>query len=139
MKKNDPITRIMSSDIVVVQEGQPLSEVRQAMCDRNIHHVPVANGTKLVGLVSFTDMMKINLVINGADERSISTIIDQNFKISDVMSKDLITIKDTDSVRHASELLVKGHFHSLPVVDANSNIVGIVTSTDLIRYLNEQY
>lgn len=139
MKKNDPVSRIMSTDIAVVQAGQPLSEVRQTMCDRHIHHVPIANGKKLVGLISFTDMMKINLVINGADERSISTIIDQNFKITDVMATDLVTIKDTDTVRHASELLIKGHFHSLPVVDGNNDIVGIITSTDLIRYLNEQY
>lgn len=139
MKKNDPVSKIMSSNVAVIQEGQPLSEVRQTMCDRNIHHVPIVNGKKLVGLVSFTDLMKINLVINGADERSISTIIDQNFRIVDVMSKDLSTIRDTDTVRHASELLIKGHFHSLPVIDEGGNIVGILTSTDLIRYLNEQY
>jgi CBS domain-containing protein len=55
------------------------------------------------------------------------------------MSTKLITIKDSDTVRHASELLINGHFHSLPVVDGNDNIVGIITSTDLIRYLHEQY
>lgn len=139
MKKNDPVSKIMSSSVAVIQEGQPLSEVRQTMCDRHIHHVPIVNGKKLVGLVSFTDLMKINMVINGADERSISTIIDQNFRITDIMSTDLITIKDTDTVRQASELLIKGHFHSLPVIDESGNIVGILTSTDLIRYLNEQY
>ncbi len=139
MKKNDPISRIMSTDIAVVQEGRPLSEVRQTMCDLNIHHVPIVNGKKLVGLVSFTDLMKINLVINGANERSISAIIDQNFSIADIMSKNLVTIRDTATVRVASELLIKGHFHSLPVVDGNGDIVGILTSTDLIRYLHDQY
>lgn len=139
MKKNDPVSKIMSSSVAVIQEGQPLSEVRQTMCDMHIHHVPIVNGKKLVGLVSFTDLMKINMVINGADERSISTIIDQNFRIADIMSTDLTTIKDTDTVRQASELLIKGHFHSLPVIDESGNIVGILTSTDLIRYLNEQY
>jgi CBS domain-containing protein len=139
MKKNDPVTKIMSTNVAVVQEGRPLSEVRKTMCDLHIHHVPIVNGKKLVGLVSFTDLMKINMVINGADERSIGTIIDQQFKIADIMSSQLTTIKNTETIRHAAELLIRGHFHSLPVVDEVGNIVGIVTSTDLIRYLNEQY
>lgn len=139
MKKNEPITKIMSSDVAVIQEGQSLSEVRKLMCDMKIHHVPIAKGKKLTGLVSFTDLMKINLVINGADERSIDAIIDQNFKITDIMSTKLITIKNTETVRNASQMLVNGHFHSLPVTDNEMNIVGIVTSTDLIKYLNDQY
>ena len=139
MKKNTPVSTIMSSDVAVVQEGEPLSKVRQTMCDRHVHHVPIVSGKKLVGLVSFTDLMKINLVINGADERSIGAIIDQNFSIRDIMSTDLITVKESDPVRHAAELLIKGHFHSLPVVDGNANLAGILTSTDLIRHLHEQY
>ncbi len=139
MKKNDPITKIMTSDVAVVQEGQPLSEVRKKMIDLHIHHVPIVNGKKLVGLVTFTDLMKINMVINGADERSIDTIIDQQFKIADIMSSKITKIKNTETIRQASELLINGHFHSLPVIDDNDNIVGIVTSTDMIKYLNEQY
>lgn len=139
MKKNDSVTKIMSTNVAVIQEGQALSEVRKLMCDLDIHHVPIVKGEKLVGLVSFTDMMKINLVVNGADERSIGAIIDQQFKISDVMSSQLTTIKNTETIRQAAELLIKGHFHSLPVIDSEHNIVGIVTSTDLIKYLNEQY
>jgi CBS domain-containing protein len=139
MKKNDLVTKIMSTNVAVIQEGQALSEVRKVMCDLHVHHVPIVNGTKLVGLVSFTDMMKINLVVNGADERSIGAIIDQQFKITDVMSRQLTTIKKTETIRQAAELLIKGHFHSLPVIDNEDNIAGIITSTDMIKYLNEQY
>lgn len=139
MKKNDSVTKIMSSNVALVQEGGTLSEVRRMMCDLHIHHVPVVNGKKLVGLVSFTDLMKINMVINGADERSIDAIIDQQFKITDVMSRQLTTIRNTETIRQAAELLMKGHFHSLPVVDQSDNVVGMLTSTDLIRYLNDQY
>ena len=139
MKKNDSVTKIMSADVTVVQEGQPLSEVRKKMIDLHIHHIPIVRGKKLVGLVSFTDLMKINMVINGADERSIDTIIDQQFKITDIMSSKITKIKNTETIRQASELLINGHFHSLPVVDNDDHIVGIITSTDLIKYLNELY
>ena len=139
MKKNEPITKIMSTNVTTVQLGQPLSDIRKLMCNAHFHHIPVVDGKKLVGLVSFTDLMKINVLISGADERTVDTIIDQQFKIADVMSTKLITMLPTDTIRHAADLLTNGHFHSLPVVDNDENIVGIVTTTDLIHYLSDQY
>ena len=139
MKKNDPINKIMSADVSMVQAGQPLSDVRKLMCNSHIHHVPIVDGKKLVGLVSFTDLMKINLLVSGADERSIDLIIDQQFNISDIMTTNLTTISNTDTIRQASSLLAKGSFHSLPVIDKEGDVVGIVTTTDLINYLNDQY
>ncbi len=129
----------MSSELHYVQEGQPLSEVRHIMCNSNIHHVPVVQGKTLVGLISFTDMMKLNLVADQSNEYTADAIIDQQFSISDVMSRDLVTINDKDNIRTAARLLSDGNFHSLPVVSDEKNIIGMVTSTDLIRYLSELY
>jgi len=139
MRKNDPITKIMSSHVECVQDGQPLSEVRHLMRDKAIHHVPIVNGKILVGLVTFTDMMKLNLVVSGATEHTIDAIIDQQFSISDVMSADLTIIDHKDNIRQAAELLAEGNFHSLLVTSDKTNLLGIVTSTDLIRYLSDQY
>lgn len=55
------------------------------------------------------------------------------------MNKDLVVLTQKDTVRRASELLMSGKIHSLPVIDEDHNLVGIVTSTDLIRYLGDQY
>ncbi len=139
MKKNDPISKIMTTNILAVHQGQKLSDARHIIIESNIHHVPVVEGKKLVGLISFTDLMKLNIVINGADERTIDSIVDQQFTIQDIMTTELTTIKNTDSVRQASKILAESNFHSLPVIDERKEIVGIVTMTDLIRYLNDQY
>jgi CBS domain-containing membrane protein len=139
MKRNEPVSNIMSSEITAVQEGQPLSEVRHKMINSNIHHVPILSGKNLVGMVSFTDMMKLNVVINGADNHTIDAIIDQQFTISDIMSTELTTLNDRDTIRQAAEVLSENNFHAVPVTDNNSELQGIVTSSDLIRYLNNQY
>ncbi len=139
MKKNDPISHLDLKKVISVQEGQKISDARHIMCNENIHHVPVVNGTRLVGMVSFTDMMKLNLVINGADERSVDTIIDQQFMLSDIMTVDLVTASSKSSVREVATILSNHSFHSLPLVDDAGNLEGIVTSTDLIQYLCDQY
>ena len=129
MKKHETISKIMSANVASVQVGQPLSDVRDLMLNANIHHVPIIDGSKLVGLISFTDLMKINFVIDGVDERSINAVIDQQFSIREIMSDKLVTIKNTDTIRDGSELLAKGGFHSLPVIDDERALVGIVTTT----------
>jgi len=83
--------------------------------------------------------MKLNIVISGADERTVDAIVDQQFTIQDVMVTNLTTLSNTATVREASKILAEGNFHSLPVVDQQQQIVGMVTMTDLIQYLNEQY
>ncbi len=139
MKKNEPVSNIMSNNITAVQDGQSLSEVRHKMVDSNIHHIPVLSGKKLVGMVSFTDMMKLNVVINGADDRTIDTLIDQQFNIGDVMRTQLTTLDARDTIRQAAEILSENNFHAVPVTNGSSELQGIVTSSDLIRYLSDQY
>jgi len=139
MKKNETISNVMSNNIIAVQQGQSLSEVRHKMMDSNIHHIPVLAGQQLVGMVSFTDMMKLNVVINGADDRTIDAIIDQQFQIKDVMSKELKTLGIKDTIRQASDILSENNFHAIPVTNGSGELQGIVTSSDLICYLSSQY
>jgi len=125
--------------MITVHQGQKLSDVRHVIVESNIHHVPVVDGKKLVGLISFTDLMKLNVVISGADERTIDSIIDQQFTIQEIMTTKLTTIQNTHSIRQASKTLAESNFHSLPVINEQEEIVGIVTMTDLIHYFNDQY
>lgn len=138
MKRNEPVSKIMTSDIRTVHVGQKLSEVRRLLADNPYHHVPVVSGEKLVGIITATDMLRLSLAIYGVDERAVDAMLDSQHTIESVMSTKLTTIKAKDTVRHAAGILSEGSFHSLPVVDGEK-LVGLVTSTDLIRYLLAQY
>lgn len=139
MRKNESVTNIMSKNVISAEEGQSLSHVCEAMNEHGIHHVPVVNAGKLVGIVSFTDMMKLNLVTSAANQHTIGAILDKQFSIKDVMTANVFSINIKDTIRFATETLSSGKFHSLPVVDDNNLLKGLVTSTDLIRYLGAQY
>lgn len=138
MKRNEPVSKIMTRDLETVHVGQKLSEVRRMLANNPYHHVPVVSGEKLVGLISSTDIVRLSLAIYGADQRAVDAMLDSQHTIEGVMSKTLTTIGVKDTVREAAELLAEGTFHSLPVVD-EGKLVGLVTSTDVIRYLLAQY
>ena len=139
MKKKESVSQIASTALITIQMGQKLSDARKLMQVNQIHHVPVVNGTKLVGLLSAVDLASLSLTSFGSDERSNDAILDNQFSVEDVMSKNVVTIKPTASIREVAEMLAEGHFHSVPVVDNEGNLKGLVTSTDLIRYLLSQY
>jgi len=139
MKRNEPIKTIMTPDVTTVNVTQKLSEVRRLLADEEIHHIPVVSGRKLVGIISATDMVRLSFTAYGADERAVDAVLDHEFSIQKVMRTDVVTLKSTETVRDAARHLRAGQFHSLPVVDEEGALVGIVTSTDLIRYLYDQY
>lgn len=139
MKRNEPVSRIMTKGVKSVQVGQRLSQARNLLAKNSIHHVPVLDGERLVGMLSSIDLMRVSFDAYGADERTVDATLDQQFKIRDLMQRDLVTLSPTNTIRDAANMLGGGEFHSLPVVDRANVLVGIVTSTDLINYLADAF
>jgi CBS domain-containing protein len=138
MKRNEPVSRVMTTQIVTVHTGQRLSEVRKAMTDGKFHHVPVVSGKKLIGMLSATDLLRVTYEY-GVDDRQNDTVLDHTVAIRELMTTTPVTLRDAGTIRDAVGILAEGRFHSLPVVDDAGDLVGLVTTTDLLRYLLEQY
>ena len=139
MRKNDPIKHIMSDAVYSVQKGQPISEVFKILHTHKVHHAPVLDGDSLVGIVSSTDLMQLSMGAQGYDSNEMWSFIDSQYELIDLMTANPKTLNDSDVVRDAAQALSGGAYHSLPITDRGGKLVGMVTSTDLIRYLCEQY
>lgn len=139
MKQHTPVTRIMSRNVVTVHHGDPVSKVRKTMTEHNIHHIPVVSGDQLIGILSLSDILRVSFgdAFN-TDERAVDATLDHTMTLEDLMEKQPVTLSEQASVRDAAAALASGKFHAVPVVNGRK-LVGIVTSTDLIQYLLEQY
>ena len=135
MKRQEPISNVMSSSVESADVNDKLSVVRQLLLDGSIHHVPIIEGRTLVGIISSRDMLKLPFDVNGISDNAIDEGLDKGFTIDQVMHRDLVTIDRDETVQTAIDLLARGKFHSLPVVDEEDCLVGIVTSIDLLAYL----
>ncbi len=60
------------------------------------------------------------------------------FTIEQVMAKNLVRVSSNTTIKEVAEILAKREFHALPVID-DGKLSGIVTTTDLINYLLEQF
>ncbi len=137
MKKNEPVAGIMTTDVVSVHDGEPVSKLRTIFESHPIHHIPVVSGDELIGIVSWNDFMRISFgEFGNQDAKGLDEILDHTYKIHDVMNKDVTTLPAGSTIRDAARILGSHQFHALPVVDGKK-LIGIVTSTDLIRFLAE--
>lgn len=128
----------MATELTTIHDGEPVSKLRKIFEQDSIHHIPVVSGERLIGIVTWNDFMRISFgEFGNQDARGLDEVLDHTYKIHDVMNRNCTTISNTATVRDAARLLGSHSFHALPVVDGEK-LVGLVTSTDLIRYLAEQ-
>lgn len=137
MKRRAPVSKIMTKDPISVNITNDVSDVVQIFKERNIHHIPVVSGDSLIGMISKTDIERISFV-TGMDEASANTAVYTMVSIEQVMTKQLETVQADDHIKEAAELFARGKYHALPVLEGDK-LAGIVTTTDVINYLLEQY
>ncbi len=89
-------------------------------------------------MLATSDILRLVYDVDGSDERSLRTYLDHQFTIDDAMSVDLRTLPLTATVRDAAAMLSDGSYHSIVVVDEKGKLAGIVTTTDLARYLRDE-
>ena len=139
MKKNEAVTKVMSSNPVFVGQNESVSAARRLLEEKGIHHLPVTDGDRLVGILTATDFLRVSFGDFGnQDSRSLDAMLDHTYTIVELMNSAPTTISNDQTVRDAATVLATSNFHSLPVVNGQT-LVGIVTSSDLIHYLLEQY
>jgi CBS domain-containing membrane protein len=137
--KRTPITNVMSADLTTIQRGQRISEAYEIFKHAPFHHLPVLDGKSSVGVLSSTDILRLAYDVDGTDDRALEAILDHQFTIDDAMTPDLSTLPDTATVKEAAELLSDGATHSVIVLEQSGDPAGIVTTTDLVQFLLEQF
>jgi len=139
MEKNERVSKIMSTNLITINTGHSLLDAEKLFRKHKIRHIPVVNNKKIVGILSLTDLLRLSFVDTyGEDDSHVDTAIYNMLGIEQVMVNDPVHVSSTKTIREVAEILSKNEFHALPVVD-NGNLVGIVTTTDLLNYLLEQY
>jgi CBS domain-containing membrane protein len=122
------IEAIMSTNLITVPPSATLAEARTLMHDNRIHHIPVLDGEKLIGLISLTNV----LAATDSFLRDDGTRIHANdIGIKDAMVSEVATVDVNASLRQAALFLEKHKIGCLPVLD-DGTLVGIITDTDFV-------
>jgi CBS domain-containing protein len=122
------IDAIMSTNLITVAPSSTLAEARSLMHENRIHHLPVLDGDKLVGLVTLTNVLAATDSFFRDQNNRIHA---DSIRVEDAMVTDVATVDINASLRHAALFLERHKIGCLPVLD-DGNLVGIITDTDFV-------
>jgi CBS domain-containing protein len=101
-----------------------VTEVAETFISTGYRNLPITKGTRLVGMVSRADIVK--LIKNIKEMKDIP--------VRDVMSSSVQAINEGDKIKDALELMRKLDIRTVPVVDGGFHLTGIIGIRDIVNY-----
>ena len=139
MIQTAPISMIMTKDVITLNKTDRLDTAELLFKRHKIRHIPIVEATKIIGMLSYTDLLRLSFAdMTDIDNDSSDTTVYGMLTIEQVMKQNVVSVSSTKSIKEVAEILAVQEFHALPVVDKN-DLKGIVTTTDLIKYLIAQF
>ncbi|MEM5882227.1 MAG: CBS domain-containing protein [Candidatus Aenigmatarchaeota archaeon] len=114
---------IMSTTLNTIDENKNIIDAAKKM--KKVSSLLVKRKGKIYGIITDTDIVK-KVVAKGLDPKRV--------KVKQIASTPLITLDENEDVRKASYVMIKNGIKRI-VVTRNGKVVGIVTATDIARYI----
>ena len=125
---------VMRREPAVLPPSATLAEMLGLLQRRGIRHVPILDGSELVGIVSDRDLKSAMLSTATARSGDSRDRPRHELTASDIMARTVVTITQVSSVEEAARLMATKRISALPVTD-HGHLVGIVTETDVLQML----
>lgn len=129
----NPVSTIMSVELITVSKNDPIELVAEIFEKNNIHHVLVTEECKLTGIVSRDDLY---FFMRKGIKESEQVNRMKKYKVDEIMTTKIAKLDPQDKITIALEVFKKNILRALPVVE-NQIPVGIVTPLDIIKNLSE--
>jgi len=133
------IKHIMSTELKTAKSSDPVAVVDGYFKENRIHHIPVIDEEQaVVGMVSKSDFLYL---LRGFTENDVDVFLREaklrSFKVEEIMAQPIEVLPETADVKAAVSLLAQNRFRSVPVVDENNKLVGLVTPIDILVYIDQ--
>ena len=109
---------IMTQDVVTVTPDTRLRDVAKILAEKRISGVPVVEGGKVVGICSEADILAAG---------------NMDMTAGEAMAKDVVSVGPDTDVAEIAKIMTERGIKRVPVIDADGNLVGIVSRADIVR------
>lgn len=117
------VSDVMQALVFTAKKESTILDVIKLMKEKNIGFVVIEENNEAVGVITDRDIIL-------ALAKEIST----NTNITKIMKKYVITIKDTDDVATATDVMGYMQIRRLVVINENNKITGVISITDLLKH-----
>jgi CBS domain-containing protein len=118
---------IMTKDVVTLDADRCVLEAAQLMAEKSLGCIVIVIKGYPVGIITERDIVR----------RIVAKHASPDMKLTDVMTKELITVDPDTSLREAARIMQKNKIRRLPVLK-NNQLVGIVVASDFVRNVGKK-
>ncbi len=116
---------VMSTNVVTLQENQDIKKAAELMLTKNKTHVPIVNSkNEIIGIITAWDLSK--------------AIAKNTDNIEDIMTRDVLTCYEDDSIDDVARKMEEHRISGLPVINEKNQVIGSISSTHLSNLLDFQ-
>jgi len=138
LKKENPrlltlLSKVMSTELFICSVDDEVDDIWRAMQKKSFSGCPVVAKDKLVGMLTQANLLESSMVFPAFEAKK--GRFKAPSKISSIMKTPVISLKPTDTVKDAAELMLKKGIGRVPIVDQKGKLVGIVDREDIVRTL----
>lgn len=131
------VREIMTTEVATLDYDAKLLDAALQMRSSGFRHLPVVKDGRLAGVISDRDVQRASPSIFSDITPEEYNRLFETTPIAKVMAREPVTVGPDTPVREVVRLMHENKFGSVPVVDKEGKLVGIVTTTDLLRVLND--
>ena len=126
----DPISEWMTTNVVTIEKNKSVKQAAQLMDAHDIGTLVVMEGKKPIGIFTERDILRqiVAMDINPA-----------NVELGTFMTRQVITAPENADIAEISRTMTLHHVKRIPVVNKDSELVGIITSTDLLKIMAKKF
>lgn len=116
------VSQYMTRSVLTIAPQTEFHRAFDMMHGRRIHHLPVLDGDRVVGIVAERDLLLAAANFGSAQ-----------VPVAEIMHGSPVCVAETADLKQAAQLLVSNHIGSLPVLNSRKLLVGIITETDIFK------
>ncbi|MCF6149046.1 MAG: CBS domain-containing protein [Candidatus Kuenenia sp.] len=150
--------QIMSSPLLTILPDTTLNEAWEIIRERRFRHLPIlSSDKKLVGIVSDRDLLREAAHIEiSREKQSANSFVKKTFEteikpynggsytegvkesqkkktVQDICRTRVLTATPDTNIREIAKILIEEHIGSMPIVDENGTLLGMITRSDVLR------
>lgn len=123
----------MLKDVVAVSPEMTMGEVEALFEEYDYYSFPVIDEGKLVGIVTKLDFLKHFIFTPSSIIPQYDRLLKD--KIRDIMNRKVFTVSTDTPLTRVLELMVETRIRSFPVVDAENQLLGVISREDIMKML----
>ena len=130
------VSRYMTQKLITVTPSMSVKQAFLLMRTHRVRHIPVVEGEELVGIISDRDLRRPRWAEDLEDWTAYYQI-NEDHSVADIMTRAPETVRASDDILKAVRIFREHRYGALPVLNKDSELVGILSAQDLLGALEE--